>query len=171
MTEPLSPAVTFTPTYDPPGLSIRAQFLATDGSRPQELVLEWKNDPGRELTLLILDKIAELAAPGQVETTVQQTGKWVQHLPDGTPLGQGEPPTYHPALDESTTQLPRPYCGAQGPGHDTEGHSCTIYAGHDPVEPDGRQHRCRCGGIFATDEEVPDVAGRRTQDQRRGRNR
>jgi hypothetical protein len=151
------------PRFELPGLSIRATFLATDGTRPQELFVEWRNDPDREMVLLILDKISEMAGGGQVETTVQQAGKWVQQLPDGTPLGQGEPPTHHPALDESTTQLPRPYCGAQGPGHDTEGHSCTLYAGHDPVEPEGRQHRCRCGGIFATEDEVPDVPGRRSR--------
>lgn len=150
--------VTFTPTYDPPGLSIRAEFLATDGSRPQEIVLEWRHDPGQELTLLILEKLAEIAAPAQVITRVDRAPGVdpIEQVPDNLDLNE-------------TYSMPRPYCGEVGPGHDEQGHGCSLYAGHEPVEPQGRAHRCRCGGIFGTEQEHPAVPGRRERDRDRRR--
>jgi hypothetical protein len=143
-------------TFEIPGLSVRATFLATDGSRPQELIIEWKADPGQAALAFVLDRIAALAAPGEAEVVVVPPQQPETDIPPG----------------ETTTQLPRPLCLKQGPGHDDnaarvsgQGHACTLFAGHDPVEPEGRQHRCRCGGIFATEDEVPDVAGRASRER------
>lgn len=155
------------PQYQPPGLSIRATFLATDGSRPQEIIIEWRDDPGRAMVAYVLDRVAEMASPGDVHVqalTPTPSGG----LREVTLTPGGNEPA-HPA-GESTTQLPRPYCNARGPAHDNPDHGCTLYAGHEPVEPGGRRHRCRCGGIFGTDDEHPAVPGRREQARARERN-
>lgn len=118
--DPTPPQAGFLPQYQPPGLSVRATFLATDGSRPQELIIEWKHDPGQHLLVFVLDRIAAMASPGEVRVETVRP----------------------PAADESTTQLPRPFCDKTGTCQDGAGHGCAMFAGHSPVEPEGRQHRC-----------------------------
>jgi hypothetical protein len=145
----------FSPQYEPPGLSIRATFLATDGSRPQEIILEWRQDPGRATLEFALDRIVLLAMPGDVHTSVH-------HNPSSMEQAAQQPVVPDP--DETAVIR---VCAAEGPGHDEEGHYCILPPGHDPVEPEGRQHRCGCGGIFATDAETPSVPGRRSRERRR----
>jgi hypothetical protein len=158
-----------TPTFEPPGLSIRATFLASDGSRPQEIILEWKHDPGQAVLAFALDKIAELARPSEVQVSyeigaVTGDGRPIPPEDIETERGWAREPT------AETQQFPRPFCGATGLGHDDDGHRCTLYLGHDPVEPGGRVHRCRCGGLFGLPVGMPDdVPGRREQDRRRDR--
>jgi hypothetical protein len=158
----------FLPHYDPPGLSIRATFLATDGSKPQEIILEWRNDPGRDTLDFALDAIMDMARPSEVHTVVERAGKRPRRVrPTDGPFRRDEEMNEATFAPDETARLPRQFCDVQGPGHDEEGHWCTLFVGHEPVEPGGRAHRCRCGGIFATDQEVPDVPGRETQRRRR----
>lgn len=170
----------FLPQYAPPGLSIRATFLATDGSRPQELVLEWKNDPGTAVLDFALQAIHRMAAPGDVETVVDTPAR-----PDPEEarmqkiIRAGQARTADDPFrgagnrimpeDIGPPSAPPDVCYAEGPGHlRRDNHGCTMTPGHDPVEPEGRAHRCACGGIFGTDQEHPPVAGRSEQARRRG---
>lgn len=129
------------PVYTQPAVSIRATWSATDGSRPEEVIIEWKDVvPARTviaLTLALIRNGAEVETrPG---TLTSETG------PDG------------PCIN---------HCHAKGEAHDAADHYCVLPPGHEPVEPGGREHRCVCGGMFAAHGEIPDVPGRREQKRR-----
>lgn len=167
----------FLPHYEPPGLSVRATFLATDGSRPQELVMEWKHDPGQAVLDFALNAIMDMARPAEVEIVTGRSaarrmrpteGPFDDVTGDGQPLPPQDVQSERGWAREPTGKAEphsRPVCGATGEGHEGPHHGCTLPAGHDPVEPEGRQHRCRCHGIFSSYEEAPDVPGRAEQER------
>lgn len=172
------------PPYVTPALSLRATFYATDGSRPEEMTVEWKEMPDADYVARMMEVIAGVAAGAHVSITASRSGEDPERplidlgrsaeasgvsTGQGIPFATGTNDSGTTGTDESTTRLPRPFCSAVGPAHDTEQHGCALYAGHEPVEPQGRRHRCRCGGVFGTEDEHPSVPGRRERDRERGR--
>lgn len=137
---------TWNPPYEQPAVTVRATWSATDGSRPEEVTVEWRVAPSpeeiREVVTMLLAREGEVYASAGVDGY----SSTMVTLDD-------------PSDPAATAQLPA-LCGETGMGHDGPAHYCAERQGHDPVEPGGRAHRCRCGGLFATDDEVPDVPGR-----------
>lgn len=151
-----------------PELRIRATFHATDGRSPEEVVFEWKHMPTPGSIEQAGALIIRMSAGDGWD--IRKEGRAIDFpLPAGFPSGL--PRRYEPDREvvEQVRQAEVQSCPAVGPAHYGDGHGCVLPTGHQPVEPGGRQHRCRCGGIFATDDEVPDVPGREEQERRRGR--
>lgn len=137
---------TLPPTqYIAPAVSVRATWSATDGSRPEEVYVDWKEPP----------------PPGDVLDVVRTllaAGGYVEPFP----------------VVESEADDPGHYvCGATADlgqiGEFAHVHRCPLALGHEPVEPEGRAHRCECGGLFAADSEVSDVPGRGRGERGQGR--
>ena len=136
------------PPYTQPAVSVRATWAATDGGRPEEVIIEWRDKP--EPREVIAISLAVIRSGGQIHPAPEASegGLWKGSSPVATE------------------------CGAQGEGHTSTKdaiHWCALSKGHEPIEPDGRAHRCLCGGLFAATDEVLDVPGRRGRDDRRSR--
>lgn len=143
--------------YTQPAVSVRATFQGSDGRRPEEIIVEWKTPPPVAEVSEVLEVLASIAAGELVSVRVSG------------PNRESVQPTRLPVSPDDAEPY---YCGAQGPGHDATvpgHHGCGERAGHEPVEPQGREHRCVCGGIFAADDEVPDVPGQRGRQSRSSR--
>lgn len=127
--------------YPQPAVALRATWSATDGSRPETVELEWKDHPGTE-EITTLTRLLQ-GHGGVVD---------VYAFPETAPA----------------PRLPGSECLAEGPGHElADEHGCELTLGHEPVEPDGRNHRCQCGGLFSANAEIPDVPGRAARDRDR----
>jgi hypothetical protein len=152
----LPPAV----PYTQPAVSVRATFLATDGSRPEEIIVEWRDDPREESVAGVMEMIASIAAGTHVEIMTkraepaedQPAEKYGYTFERPTLLREQTAPLKVVPKEDPLAQ-DEVFCGATGPGHDTEGHGCSMAWAHDPVEPAGRWHRCLCGGLFSTEAE------------------
>ena len=179
------------PPYTQPALSVRATWEAPDGSRPGEVIVEWKEPPP---IADVLDVLGQLA-PAQVWVTQQELDAQAletlgeEYTPEtrmeqlrraGARMTPTEGVFPHPVrraadlqdVGEPVTGDPEDtICPAKldlgEQGTFAHSHACMLERGHDPVEPDGRQHRCHCGGMFATEAETPQVTGNRRRERDR----
>jgi hypothetical protein len=139
------------PPYPVPGATVYASYHASDGSAPQEIRVEWKHDPGPATLAEMVDRLATVSANSRIT---------VESPPDNVlPFNVKDVPDRDSVDVADTVTFPRPFCTAElvvGPDHT---HRCGDYVGHPPSEPDGRGHRCTCGGLFSADLEVIDVPG------------
>jgi hypothetical protein len=126
------------PLYTQPSVSIRATWSATDGSRPEEVIIEWRE---------------EVATRAVIAVTLAL-------VRNGADVSETRPAGLIREANRAQAALD-PECALRGEGHDGEGHWCVLPKRHDPAEPGGREHRCLCGGLFAATGEIPDVPGRR----------
>jgi hypothetical protein len=134
------------PQYIAPAVSVRATWAATDGSRPEEVYVDWKEPPPAAEVIAIVQtllrggaRVERLARPEELVTPI--SGREV--CPATADLGQH--------------------------GNLAHAHRCALPPDHEPVEPEGRAHRCECGGLFMADSETVDVIGRSRGDRKETR--
>lgn len=177
--EPYRPAYTPGPNaeaffqYPPAAVLVTVTWAATDGTKPESVVIEWRDTPGSDQLADVIDATIRAGAGAHEMWATATTPDGERDLRDA--MGRTQPdPAVDVPLDGPTEVLESPTCPARldlAPGRVGHTHTCKLSPGHDPVEPDGRQHRCYCGGLFATDAEMPSVPGRATQQRRAERER
>lgn len=152
--------------YVQPAVSVSITWAATDGSKPENVTIDWKTNPAVDDLVNVLDAVIQA---GHTQYMIDPAAA----VPRASTAGF-DPGPLDGVTRADTSQDP-PTCPAWldlgERGEYAHTHRCALDVGHDPVEPEGRQHRCHCGGLFATDAEQPSVPGRASKQRRVERDR